>query len=710
MNHFITLLTNYLEEIRIIGIKDAGYKAWTLFNRYSGLSEKRYPVKKLDESFLLDALNPDVPVEPSRFYSWWQEKAPPFFYAGDDPAPFYPGWLGDEGTRLLIEDGHSASLGRIKGFRKIDFDYGHPPDWGWDPLNKIRISLDRHGTGTFSRRTGHWPGDIKCVWEIGRFLHLADIIRGFKAGGPTLLIDRLFEQLASFARANPLHQGPHWAGEQEAGIRTAMLSFTLYALKNSGCLDGSRVRLLWLLISAGAEYCLNHINYARYCVYNNHLIGGALGLYMAGLLVPVHIRAPIWKKKGRRILLDCLKRQWYEDGGYIQPSHNYHRLAWGYLLWALRLAEIDHDPVLKKEILAGMAPAFKLLISMVDDRTGRLPNWGPNDGACFVPLTNCDYADFRPLLASLSYALYRKSPFGPGPWDEMLFWLWGPEALGRSYEPPEATNTSYPKAGLHLLVQPKSKAVLRCGPVLSRFGQQADQLHLDVWHEGENVLPDAGSYLYHSQKYHEWFRSTSAHNTVVIDGKSQMEPYRKFLFLKWPKVKCFNLPKPPPGIHKWILGGHDGYLRLPGKVLHYRLVCDMNDDRWLVVDLLKALETDREIAVDQCWHFPDRPIIRKDRQAGIVLPLFEYGLAWSGSLQVDLRRASHVPLDGWSSRYYGHKAPSPTIHLTREFKAETMIATVIGPFGNLDVPEVDLISKTVMVGNIHFKWPRLRQP
>ena len=65
-------------------------------------------------------------------------------------------------------------------------------------------------------------------------------------------------------------------------------------------------------------------------------------MYLPAILFPWHENARKWKKKGRRDIFESLS-QWNEEGGYIQPSHNYHRLALNYLVYAKLLADADSD-------------------------------------------------------------------------------------------------------------------------------------------------------------------------------------------------------------------------------------------------------------------------------------------------------------------------------------------------------------------------------
>lgn len=62
---------------------------------------------------------------------------------------------------------------------------------------------------------------------------------------------------------------------------------------------------------------------------------------------------------------------------------------------------------------------------------------------------------------------------------------------------------------------------IRCGAYKDR-PFQADNLHIDIWVNGENIMRDAGSYLYNTDE--KWVRyfATTSHNTVMLGDYDQM--------------------------------------------------------------------------------------------------------------------------------------------------------------------------------------------
>ena len=88
----------------------------------------------------------------------------------------------------------------------------------------------------------------------------------------------------------------------------------------------------------GALHIERNLDYARFAVYNNHLLSEAVALLGAGALLPESLRGQRWRTLGRQILDEEAGRQFYGDGAYLQQSHNYHRVALQDLMWACAFA------------------------------------------------------------------------------------------------------------------------------------------------------------------------------------------------------------------------------------------------------------------------------------------------------------------------------------------------------------------------------------
>ena len=174
------------------------------------------------------------------------------------------------------------------------------------------------------------------------------------------------------------------------------------------------------------------------------------------------------------------------------------------------------------------------LLFQCQDESGDVPNYGNNDGALVFPVTSCGYRDFRPVI-NTTYALAAGNQlYGAGKHQEELIWFAG----GRSTEEygiqnADRASSRFADAGLFTIRARNAWAMIVLNEYRSRPAHM-DQLHFDLWIDGENVLCDAGTYSYASREGRTLIRNES-HNTAVVDGSAQMNAGGPFLIYGWSK-------------------------------------------------------------------------------------------------------------------------------------------------------------------------------
>lgn len=575
-----------------------------------------------------------------------------------------------QAIRIAADD---AARGRIAMFGRWPANFGHPIDWQLDPTSGRRWNVNESWSKAMRKRD---VGDIKLTWEVGRFPHLFVLGRAAAAEPHRrrALAEVARKQIAAFIHDNPYGQGIHWASGQEIAIRLLAFLFARSAFGQFWPADFHE--LLAQHVLRAVFYIDEHIEYARFAVYNNHLIGEALALYLGSKVLDGAPELDAMGRKGRRLLTGAALRQFYPDGGYIQQSHNYHRVALHYLVVAIKVARCsgDTEPV---EWTTAVNRSIDFLYALQNPKDGALPNYGANDGAMILPLTSCDYSDFRPMLQCASILSRGNRLYQTGPWDEESRWLGldGPVAeAGRE-------GRTFPFSGHHVLrPEPDTFAVLRCGTLRDRFSQ-IDMLHLDFWFRGVNLLVDGGSYLYNGpREWYEHFFRTASHNTVVVDGADQMVHYRQFkvLYPTEARLRRFDVER---GV---MAGEHYGYRRLRGRPVHRR-------DVWLRNGILIVVDRVSGGASHTArlhWLLAGKPGARDgeyETPAGAIC-LSVTGNA--GSLDAVIATGRQNPPAGWVSRYYGEKTPATSLAFTVTSE-EPLFVTVVSPRPNSIVRNED---------------------
>jgi hypothetical protein len=587
--------------------------------------------------------------------------------------------LAKEEKNSIINLANESLKGKIRCFSNWDADYGNPIVWHLNPIKDIEWPKDVHWSKALLFKQG---GDIKMVWEINRFSQVYYFVRAYLLTGDPKYIKEYISQVRDWAKNNPYPDGVNWASGQELAIRVLAWIFGLYNFSNSKIIKENDFVLLLKLIYLHAQHIYSNIHYSYFAVHNNHLIGEALALYVIGTLFPFFDRASKWKKRGRKILEGKALKQFYPDGGYCQLSHTYHRLALHYYLWAIKIAEENNEPF-SHNMYDILRNSLHFLFQNMNLSDGKLPNWGNNDGALMNPWTNCDFTDFRPVISAVYAVTENKRIFKSGPWDEEMLWFLGHLPKGRTIF--SQKSCSFKWSGLHIIRKsPQDFIVMRCGTPPDRFGQ-ADQLHVDIVLDGENIIPDGGSYLYNDVlQYHRFFVGTRSHNTVYIDDEDQMLLWRRF---KWLYKTEANVLSWNPAQFK-IKGEHYGYKRLDKGLIHTRTVDWENDNLTVFDSLSNRMNKFHKFTLH--WQLNVQRLTFKEQNNVFYLNCETdkniYYLYFGGQIEGKIASADLAvqrgfdngeKVDGWVSRYYGKKIPIFAINLNIKTNQPVRFITII---------------------------------
>lgn len=420
-----------------------------------------------------------------------------------------------------------------------------PPNWHQNPWNKQLAfppkSIKRWG-GVFSKisNDSHWSklpdfsdklGDIKLVWEMSRFDWLPVMAWEYKNGDKTKL-PLLELWLRDWLNKNPINEGVNWKCGQEASFRCINLILTSFTLDKGGASTG-----LLKTLEAHLDRISPTLHYAM-AQDNNHGSSEAAALFIAGeFLAKYGVGKKIEKgikysKKGRFYLENRVARLVMEDGSFSQYSITYHRL----FLDCLSFVELTrvHLGLAKfsQSYYEKMSKAVIWLFLMTDETSGDAPNLGANDGAYLFNLERRQYRDFRPSInlgaaAFLKYNVYQHRGQHP-----LLAILKTKDTLS-SYSPTKPKTSIFKDGGYALLFKSNGLAMMRL-PVYKFRPSHADAHHIDIWHKGENIICDAGSYSYNTDEITlGYFSGTESHSTIQFDNRDQMPRLGRFLFANW---------------------------------------------------------------------------------------------------------------------------------------------------------------------------------
>lgn len=429
--------------------------------------------------------------------------------------------LPEKKKKELKQKADDACDGKITGFSSIELNYGYKLNWQLNPLTGEKCSIK----DKWYRIPDFDPerGDIKVIWEASRFSHFVTLARAYLLTEDEKYYRTFSVQLDDWIKDNPYSFGANFKCGQECSLRlvNGLLAYTVF--NESGISTKADKKNIETLILRCYRKVLSNFFYAYKCIKNNHTISELLGMIIGAWCCRDEERLSNAFKK----LNEVIDEQFTGDGGYIQYSFNYERLALQDIEVVLSIekkAGYKLDKNSRKKILA----AANLMYQCQDD-SGDMPNYGSNDGALVFPVTSCGYRDFRPVINTIYAILTGKKLYGQGLYDEELLWFGNDSYCDR--EKKNRISTAFNEAGLYTLRRADSWAMIVLNNYKSRPAHM-DQLHFDLWICGVNVLCDSGTYSYASKKGKELIRNIS-HNTVVYDEQSQMNIQGTFMIYDW---------------------------------------------------------------------------------------------------------------------------------------------------------------------------------
>ncbi|WP_136799812.1 heparinase II/III family protein [Desulfosediminicola ganghwensis] len=482
-------------------------------------------------------------------------------------------------------------------------------------------------------------GDIKTIWEASRFDWVLCLAQR-AASGDTSSLRRLNAWLDDWSLKNPPYMGVNWKCGQEASIRVMHLTIAALILKqvdspSQSLLDMVRIHLR--RIAPTIRYAVGQDN--------NHGSSEAAALFIGGSLLVAHgiPEGFKWQRSGRKWLENRVANLIDDDGGFSQYSVNYHRV----LLDTLSMVEVWRQrfklSTFSTRFYSKAASSAQWLYMLVQEENGDAPNIGANDGARLLPLSDTDYRDFRPSVQMAMALFAGKCAYsGVGDWNTPLQWL-GIDLPKNYATKPECNEFDH---GGYVVIRMNEAMGLIRYPRFRFRPSHADALHFDLWHKGQNVLRDGGTFSYNTDlETLDYFSGTESHNTIQFDGMSQMPRLGRFLFGAWIKMDDYWGIQRVGGSISWT-GAYKDYR----KNRHRRTV-RAEGTSWHVVDEISGSYSTAILR----WRLaPGEWKLAGNLCVGEKLKL---------SVSVNDSPVQLSLSAGWESRYYMQKEPLPVLEI-----------------------------------------------
>ncbi len=368
----------------------------------------------------------------------------------------------------------------------------------------------------------------------------------------------------------------------------------------------------------------------EYHLLANHYLKNGAALFFAGVYFEGS-DAERWLALGRRILSSELEEQFLSDGGHYERSPMYHAISLVDYLDVLNLMSGSQRAVAFEEEHR-MTTRVHEALTFLEDMT--LP-----DGE--IPLFN-------------------DSAFGiaPAPADILAY---GSRLIGytRRRLSDGLTISNKSQTGYYVIREASDMMIIDCGAVGPDYQPghaHADTLSFELAIGGRRVIVDSGVYDYEPGPRRHYARSTTAHNTLSIDGQDQSETWGVFRVARRAHPLYARLTQPGTQSVKFE-GAHDGYQRLNGHLTHSRTVDYDAPGRWQVQDTVEGagehtIESRLHVHPDLLVELTRETIQIRDEGRKVILNI-------SPTANVETRIEQ-----GWSYSEFGRERTNSTILMT----------------------------------------------
>lgn len=436
-----------------------------------------------------------------------------------DPQAFWPVPLdiGEAGRRELLREAESYLEHRWQFFG-LNGKQEKDIDWHRDPSTGIIAPSATFGLD-INHRDESVVGNIKMTWEKSRHHHLTVLAAAYHQTRDERFAREVTDQIADWIDHNPFLLGVHWTHSLELGIRLIAWVWCERLLRGSSAYADLFEHNPSFWDSVYQHQWFISQTYSCGSSANNHLIGEMAGLYITASAWPQFEASGQWRNLAKSMLESEIQRQTFSSGLNREQAFSYHIFTLEFFL--LCMAESKQQKDTFSETFMDRLQAMLKVMPQVTDCGGNLPMYGDGDEGRAV--------QFHAFEA-------RRDGW-------LLDW-------GRDLVPfdqvgdvvPESVGTTFfDDAGLCVI-----RSATRCNKeifLMSDVGPHgflslaahahADALSFVLSVDGLPMLVDPGTYAYHTDEHWRgYFRSTRAHNAVMVDGLEQSKAGGTFLWTR----------------------------------------------------------------------------------------------------------------------------------------------------------------------------------
>jgi len=503
--------------------------------------------------------------------------------------------LSEHSWELIVAFADEIRAGRYPFLGSGTADLGTRPKWNLDFVSGSEWPYVRSECRDCIRQDG---SDVKVPFELSRLQFLPILGKAHVLTGDDAYRITAKDLLSHWIQSNPVPVGVNWTLAMEAALRAMSICFLLNLLSPFRREEQPWLATVTRSLAQHLLYIEANIEFSH-LLTSNHYLSDVVGLYCLSMFLDGKDMARRRSDYRRRIEVE-MARQVYEDGGDYEASTGYQVFVTQLLTTALLLMRTEQSPGVKPSFVERLRMMYRFL-NTVASTSGELPQVGDcDDGRVELlvddlkQMISCPVAERNslrvPHLLGLGQRLFGEGA-GPGA-DAAWYGL-----TGDTHAPNRGLRTNpssacaikvLPKSGIGVLQHGSAELLFFAVPN-GIFGNGShthnDKLSFVLRVGGQEFLCDSGTGCYtRDGATRNRFRSTAAHNTLLIDCTEQnrIHPGPRGLFNLGDEAAVSQIEEGREVQGRFLRASHTGYRSLG--VTHTRTIRVVDGEPTFVIE------------------------------------------------------------------------------------------------------------------------------
>ena len=521
----------------------------------------------------------------------------------------------------------------------------------WD-LEQTQVPVVFDGEIDWLRQPGDDP---EFIYAFNRMRFWICLGQAYAMTGDERYAECFASQLMHWIRSVPFDPESKAWRTIETGIRMEHWCKAIQYFRSSPALTEEVIDAFVSSMTEHAEYIMGVWN--SYNLLSNWGILANHGLFVASAVLPQTERTLVWQRTAVERLAAEAEIQIYDDGIHWEQSAMYHNEVLHCMLDVVLLA--DRLSITLPRSLVERIHKAALASALMQKPDGSEPMSGDSDDI-----------DQRDLTEKSAYIFSDPSIryFGE---DHMTFdavWDLGADAAlvyeAMERRAPSSLLSAFPDGGHVILRNGGLYLSFKNGPIGAGHSH-ADQTHIDLCSDGEDILIDPGRYTYVDKPERYEFKDSHAHNVVTLDG---MDSYVKKDSWEYSKMSesCGLRWKEKNGM-AFIMGGHLGYIFSSSFVSRKIVVIDPS-----TVAVIDECYGRGHHDMECWWHFSETGTVSVGDDGS-----FTFASSRNTVRFTSINGKSAVSFPSHLSRHYNQMIGNVSVKVSRDYEDFGSIITVM---------------------------------